>query len=73
MSLPSLCQVNSLHTALTRWMVDLLLAMVPDHCEDQEPAPPPSPRYMEVSLDKLGEDARNLSQKLDYFSKYITR
>lgn len=29
-------QVCSIHTMLTRWMVDLLLLMVPDHCDDQE-------------------------------------
>ncbi|XP_041745525.1 axonemal dynein light chain domain-containing protein 1 isoform X2 [Coregonus clupeaformis] len=72
-----LCEeVNSIHTALTRWMVDLLLQMVPDHCDDQEQDALPglnSTAIMEVSLEQLEEDAKNLSKKLDFFSKYITR
>uniref|UniRef100_A0A8K9XJ24 Axonemal dynein light chain domain containing 1 n=1 Tax=Oncorhynchus mykiss TaxID=8022 RepID=A0A8K9XJ24_ONCMY len=71
-----LCEeVNSIHTALTRWMVDMLLQMVPDHCDDQEQDALPginTTAIMEVSLEQLEEDAKNLSEKLDYFSKYIT-
>lgn len=57
-------------------MMDLLLLMVPDKSDAQEPHPPPSPElnaFKDVSLQKLEEDARNLAQKLNYFSKYITR
>ncbi|KAK2869098.1 hypothetical protein Q7C36_000969 [Tachysurus vachellii] len=72
----TLCEeVNSLHALQTRWMVDLLLLMVPDQCDGQEPHSPPSPElnvFKDVSFQKLKEDARNLSQKLNYFSKYIT-
>ncbi|KAM6962492.1 axonemal dynein light chain domain-containing protein 1 [Aplochiton taeniatus] len=71
-----LCEeVSSIHIALTRWMVDLLLQLVPDHCEDQEmvflPGPQASTR-MDVLLAKLEEDAKNLAHKLDSFSNYIT-
>ncbi len=64
-------QVTSLHTKLIRWMVDLLLLMLPV----QEPNLP-TPELnatVDVSVEKLEEDTRNLSGKLDYFSKYITR
>jgi hypothetical protein len=57
-------------------MVDMLLQMVPDHCGDQEQDALPginTTAIMEVSLEQLEEDAKNLSEKLDYFSKYITR
>ncbi|CAB1324634.1 unnamed protein product [Coregonus sp. 'balchen'] len=50
-------------------------AMVPDHCDDQEQALLPGPNttvIMEVSLEQLEKDAKNLSQKLNNFSKYIT-
>ncbi len=64
-------QVTSLHTKLIRWMVDLLLLMLPV----QEPnLPMPELKAtVDVSVEKLEEDARNLSGKLDYFSKYIIR
>ncbi|XP_077082450.1 axonemal dynein light chain domain-containing protein 1 isoform X1 [Siphateles boraxobius] len=67
-------EVASLHTKLIRWMVDLLLLMVPVHSDDQE-SYLPTPELnviVDVSVEKLEEDARNLSGKLDYFSKYIT-
>lgn len=56
-------------------MVDLLLLMVPVHSDEQEPyLPTPELNFIvDVSVEKLEEDARNLSVKLDYFSKYITR
>ncbi|XP_067271945.1 axonemal dynein light chain domain-containing protein 1 [Pseudorasbora parva] len=67
-------EVTSLHTKLIRWMVDLLLLMVPVHSYDQEPyLPTPELNIIvDVSVEKLEEDARNLSGKIDYFSKYIT-
>ncbi|KAG7327535.1 hypothetical protein KOW79_009141 [Hemibagrus wyckioides] len=72
----TLCEeVSSMHSLRTRWMVDLLLLMVPDRCDGQEPHPPPSPELntlKNVSFQKLEEDARNLAQKLNYFTKYIT-
>ncbi|KAK3533466.1 hypothetical protein QTP70_023469 [Hemibagrus guttatus] len=72
----TLCEeVSSMHALRTRWMVDLLLLMVPDQCDGQEPHPPPSPElntFKDVSFQKLEEDARNLAQKLNYFTKYIT-
>lgn len=56
-------------------MVDLLLLMVPVHSDKQEPyLPTPELNFIvNVSVEKLEEDARNLLGKLDYFSKYITR
>lgn len=53
-------------------MLDLLLVMVPDHSEDQNPE---QEHYCttHVSLQTLDEDAKMLAEKLDYFSKYITR
>ncbi|XP_051766986.1 axonemal dynein light chain domain-containing protein 1 [Ctenopharyngodon idella] len=67
-------EVTSLHTKLIRWMVDLLLLMVPVHSDKQEPyLPTPELNFIvNVSVEKLEEDARNLLGKLDYFSKYIT-
>ena len=56
-------------------MVDLLLIMVPDHCDDQEPSPVPGPTSTDVNegrIKKLEEDAKNVSQKVDFFSIYIT-
>ncbi|KAM4629858.1 axonemal dynein light chain domain-containing protein 1 [Polymixia lowei] len=68
-----LCEeVGFLHTAMTRWMVDLLILMVPDHEPDPPDASTACYSLLEVSLDKLEEDARTLAQKLDYFSTYIT-
>ncbi|XP_046906285.1 axonemal dynein light chain domain-containing protein 1 [Hypomesus transpacificus] len=71
-----LCEeVSSIHTALTRWMVDLLLQMVPDQCDEQEPLPVtgPGPQALkEASMKQLEEDARSLAQELLYFSKYMT-
>ncbi|XP_053491101.1 axonemal dynein light chain domain-containing protein 1 [Ictalurus furcatus] len=72
----TLCEeVSSMHTLRTRWMVDLLLLMVRDQCDAQEPHLPPSPElnaFKDVSFQKLEEDAKNLAQKLNYFSKYIS-
>ncbi|XP_060796644.1 axonemal dynein light chain domain-containing protein 1, partial [Neoarius graeffei] len=67
--------VSSMHTLRTRWMVELLLLMVPDRCDAQESPPPPGPElnvFKDVSFQKMEEDARNLAQKLNYLSKYIT-
>lgn len=47
--------------------------MVPDHCDDQEPDPVPvANSSLEGPMKKLEEDAKNVSQKVDYFSTYIT-
>ncbi|XP_016394223.1 axonemal dynein light chain domain-containing protein 1-like [Sinocyclocheilus rhinocerous] len=63
-------EVTSLHTKLIRWMVDLLLLMVP--VQGPNLPMPELNATVDVSVEKLEEDARNLSGKLDYFSKYIT-
>ncbi|KAI4899063.1 hypothetical protein NFI96_031205 [Prochilodus magdalenae] len=69
----TLCEeVTSMHSLLTRWMVDLLLLMVPDHHDDLEPPLAANPELKDTSLQKLEEDAKTLSEKLHYFSKYIT-
>lgn len=58
--------------AQTRWMLNLLLHMVPDHSEDQNQE---QDRHSitNISIQTLDEDAMNLAEKLDYFSRYITR
>ncbi|KAI1891901.1 hypothetical protein AGOR_G00148490 [Albula goreensis] len=68
-----LCEeASSIHTALTHWMVDLLLLMVPD-CSDQKRSPgPDAGAHLTVSLLKLEEESIRLMQKLDHFSKYLT-
>lgn len=58
--------------AQTRWMLDLLLLMVPDHGKDQKQ----KQEHLcnkNMSLQALDENARMLAGKLDYFSKYISR
>ncbi|KAI5626522.1 axonemal dynein light chain domain-containing protein 1, partial [Silurus asotus] len=71
----TLCEeVFSMHTLRTRWMVDLLILMVPDQHDAQELSRPPSPElntFKDVSFQRLEEDARNLGQKLNYYSTYI--
>ncbi|XP_035031600.2 axonemal dynein light chain domain-containing protein 1 [Hippoglossus stenolepis] len=70
-------EVSSLHMAQTRWMLDLLLLMVPDHREDQDQdqdqVHEQQHQYItNISPQTLDEDAKFLTQKLDYFSKYIS-
>ncbi|XP_008291256.1 axonemal dynein light chain domain-containing protein 1 [Stegastes partitus] len=64
-------EVSSVHMAQTRWMLDLLILMVPDHSEEQNQEQ--EPHYIaKISLQTLDEDAKMLTRKLDYFSSYIT-
>ncbi|XP_018550856.1 axonemal dynein light chain domain-containing protein 1 isoform X2 [Lates calcarifer] len=64
-------EVNSVHMAQTRWMLDLLLLMVPDHSEDRDQEQ--DHQYVtNISLQTLDEDAKILAEKLDFFSRYIT-
>ncbi|XP_039984217.1 axonemal dynein light chain domain-containing protein 1 isoform X3 [Xiphias gladius] len=64
-------EVSSIHMAQTRWMLDLLLLMVPDHSEDQDQEQ--EHQYIaNISPPTLDEDAQILANKLDYFSRYIT-
>ncbi|CAL8309343.1 unnamed protein product [Lota lota] len=61
--------VSSLHTSLIRWMVALLIFMVPDHDQD-----PQDPSFTEVGgLEHLERDARDLVQKLERLSQHISR
>uniref|UniRef100_A0A3Q3GTL8 Axonemal dynein light chain domain containing 1 n=1 Tax=Labrus bergylta TaxID=56723 RepID=A0A3Q3GTL8_9LABR len=64
-------EVTSIHMAQTRWMLDLLLLMVPDHSEDQNQVQEQHVT-MNISLQTLDEDAEMLAERLDYFSKYMT-
>lgn len=67
-----LLQVTSIHMAQTRWMLNLLLLMVPDDIED--PNQEQEHQYMtDISPQRLDEDAKMLAEKLDYFCKYVTR
>nr|XP_019954094.1 PREDICTED: axonemal dynein light chain domain-containing protein 1 isoform X2 [Paralichthys olivaceus] len=66
-------EVSSLHMAQTRWMLDLLLLIVPDHREDQDQVHEQEHQYItNISPQTLDEDAKFLAEKLDYFSKYIS-
>lgn len=66
-------QVSSIHLAQTRWMLDLLLLVVhSDHSED--PNQEQEHHYVKnVSPKSLEEDAKILAEKMDVFSRYITR
>lgn len=58
--------------AQTRWMLDLLLLMVPDQSEAQNHEE--EHQYItNISLQTLNEDAKMLAEKLDFFSIYISR
>ncbi|GAA6235312.1 axonemal dynein light chain domain-containing protein 1 isoform X1 [Lates japonicus] len=64
-------EVSSVHMSQTRWMLDLLLLMVPDHSEDRDQEQ--DHQYVtNISLQTLDEDAKILAEKLDFFSRYIT-
>lgn len=58
--------------AQTRWMLDLLLLVVPDHSEDQNQEQEHD-NVTNTSAQTLDEDAKMLAEKLDYLSRYITR
>ncbi|XP_078114779.1 axonemal dynein light chain domain-containing protein 1 [Sander vitreus] len=64
-------EVSSIHMAQTRWMLDLLLLMVPDHSEDHNQEQ--EHHYItNISLQTLDEDAKMLAEKLNFFSTYIS-
>ncbi|KAK5869686.1 hypothetical protein PBY51_024386 [Eleginops maclovinus] len=64
-------EVNSIHIAQTRWMLDLLLLMVPDHSEGHSPEQ--EHHYITtISLQTLEKDAKMLVEKLDVSSAYIS-
>lgn len=65
-------QASSIHMAQIRWMLDLLVLMIPDYSEDQS-SEQDHHSMTNVSLKTLDEDAKLLIEKLDYFSRYITR
>ncbi|XP_029939538.1 axonemal dynein light chain domain-containing protein 1 [Salarias fasciatus] len=63
-------EVNSLQKAQTRWMLDLLLLMVPDHNEEQTQE---ELHYMkDISLQTLEDDGQMISKNLDNLSGHIT-
>ncbi|XP_031715521.1 axonemal dynein light chain domain-containing protein 1 isoform X2 [Anarrhichthys ocellatus] len=64
-------EVSSLHMGQIRWMLDLLLLMVPeyseDHCQEQEH------HYItNISPQTLDKDAKMLTEKLNFISLYIS-
>uniref|UniRef100_A0A3B4U6A9 Axonemal dynein light chain domain containing 1 n=1 Tax=Seriola dumerili TaxID=41447 RepID=A0A3B4U6A9_SERDU len=64
-------EVTSIHMAQTRWMLELLVLIVPDHSENQDQEP--EHQYItNISPQTLDEDAKILAEKLDCFSNYIT-
>ncbi|XP_041647909.1 axonemal dynein light chain domain-containing protein 1 isoform X2 [Cheilinus undulatus] len=64
-------EITSIHMAQTRWMLDLLLLMVPNHDEDQKEVQEQH-TMMNISVQTLDDDAEILGDRLDTFSKYIT-
>ncbi|KAA0719618.1 hypothetical protein E1301_Tti021797 [Triplophysa tibetana] len=67
-------KVNSIHSKLIRWMVDLLVMVPPVHSDDQASLPSPELNIIvDMSAGKLNKDARFISEKLENLSKYITR
>ncbi|TKS74300.1 Axonemal dynein light chain domain-containing protein 1 [Collichthys lucidus] len=63
--------VTSIHMAQTRWMLDLLIFMVPNHSEDQNQEQE-HPYITNISQRTLDEDSKMLANKLDCFTRYIT-
>uniref|UniRef100_A0A8C5D654 Axonemal dynein light chain domain containing 1 n=1 Tax=Gouania willdenowi TaxID=441366 RepID=A0A8C5D654_GOUWI len=59
------CQVNAVHMALTRWMLDLLLLMIPDLKDHDHELQPHD--INQVPLQSLRERAKVLCKKLDNF------
>uniref|UniRef100_A0A3B4WDQ0 Axonemal dynein light chain domain containing 1 n=1 Tax=Seriola lalandi dorsalis TaxID=1841481 RepID=A0A3B4WDQ0_SERLL len=65
-------EVTSIHMGQTRWMLELLVLIVPDDSENQDQEP--EHQYItNISPQTLDEDAKILAEKLDCFSNYITR
>nr|XP_046248034.1 axonemal dynein light chain domain-containing protein 1 isoform X2 [Scatophagus argus] len=62
-------EVRSIHMAQIRWMLDLLLLMLPDHSEDQTQEE--EHHITNISQQTLEEEAKMLAEKLDSFSRYI--
>ncbi|KAM8745860.1 axonemal dynein light chain domain-containing protein 1 isoform 1-T1 [Acanthopagrus schlegelii] len=63
-------EVTSIHMAQTRWMLNLLLLMVPDDIEDQNQEQ--EHQYVtDITPQRLDEDAKMLAEKLDNFCKYV--
>ncbi|XP_069558314.1 axonemal dynein light chain domain-containing protein 1 [Brachyistius frenatus] len=64
-------EVNSIHMAQTRWMLEVLLLTLPDHSEgqNQEQAHDHITMILRQTVD---EDAKMLSEKLEYLSSYIS-
>uniref|UniRef100_A0A3P9CSP0 Axonemal dynein light chain domain containing 1 n=1 Tax=Maylandia zebra TaxID=106582 RepID=A0A3P9CSP0_9CICH len=66
-------QIRSAHVAQTRWMLELLLLVVPNHSEEENQEEEPHRYIPEISQETLDEDAQMLAEKLDRLSSYITR
>lgn len=64
-------EVNSIHMSRTRWMLDLLLLLVPD-LDDQQDHKQKYHHITNISVQQLEEDANALAQKVDQYSKYFT-
>lgn len=56
----------------TRWMLNLLLLVAPDHSEVQNQEHGDL-YFKDVSPHTLDEDAKSLIEKLQYLSSYISR
>uniref|UniRef100_A0A3B4GC10 Axonemal dynein light chain domain containing 1 n=1 Tax=Pundamilia nyererei TaxID=303518 RepID=A0A3B4GC10_9CICH len=65
-------QIRSAHVAQTRWMLELLLLVVPNHSEEENQEEEPHRYIPEISQETLDEDAQMLAEKLDRLSSYIT-
>ncbi|XP_015211305.2 axonemal dynein light chain domain-containing protein 1 isoform X3 [Lepisosteus oculatus] len=66
-------ECSAIHISLTQWILDLLLQMVPDCCDEKKLQPSSEKEAKNVvAIKRLEEDAMYLTQKLDHFSKYLT-
>nr|XP_014267463.1 axonemal dynein light chain domain-containing protein 1 [Maylandia zebra] len=65
-------EIRSAHVAQTRWMLELLLLVVPNHSEEENQEEEPHRYIPEISQETLDEDAQMLAEKLDRLSSYIT-
>ncbi|XP_054459231.1 axonemal dynein light chain domain-containing protein 1 isoform X2 [Anoplopoma fimbria] len=64
-------EVSSIHMGQTRWMLDLLLITVPEHSEDHNHEQEHH-YFKNISPQTLDEDAKMLTEKLKFFSIYIS-
>ncbi|XP_008404799.1 axonemal dynein light chain domain-containing protein 1 [Poecilia reticulata] len=65
-------EVTCFHKGQTNWMLELLLHLLPDQTEEEDKNPKREDKS-ENSRQALVKDAKGLSKKLVYYSRFITR